>query len=356
MYSSATNEDGTQTENILGNSLIYTYNSEYNQVTGKTVSTKAFSHSSVVTEDEIEYSISSDVDISVTTDWFGRTESKEISVDSVKTNTSTEETSELNVTGEYNYIYADTENTASTKVTAHSSTFTSDSNTYSQTDYYEYDASGNITGIYRYIDDVKTYYYTYVYDEAGQLIRENILEDNKSIIYYYDMGGNIFAKIEYEYTLGEITAISNTLSTKKTSLTSDEKIFIATVAGEAIGENEITWKAVANVIKNRVGYKEWRNYSNTTDIIKNTGFDGYQSNQYNLCMNYLNNRTGKDTLYENLINTVLPIINNKETDCTKNSVLFYNPSVCSPNWDFSLLEEVIISGVNRNRFRFFRYI
>ncbi|MBQ8209578.1 MAG: amidase domain-containing protein [Clostridia bacterium] len=109
------------------------------------------------------------------------------------------------VTGEYNYTYADTENTASTKVTAHSSTFTSDSNTYSQTDYYEYDASGNITGIYRYVDDVKTYYYTYVYDEAGQLIRENILEDNKTIIYYYDMGGNIFAKGEFEYTLGEIT-------------------------------------------------------------------------------------------------------------------------------------------------------
>ncbi|MBQ8209577.1 MAG: hypothetical protein IJZ35_03215 [Clostridia bacterium] len=37
VYSSVYNEDGTQTENVLGQVLTYTYNSEYNQVTGKTV-------------------------------------------------------------------------------------------------------------------------------------------------------------------------------------------------------------------------------------------------------------------------------------------------------------------------------
>ena len=138
-------------------------------------------------------------------------------------------------------------------------------------------------------------------------------------------------------------------------LTEDEKIFIATVAGEAIGENEKTWSAVAHVIKNRVGYREWKSYTNTTDVIKNTGFDGYLSSQYNYCMNYLNNRTGNDATYERLIEVVLPIYQNKEPDCTSNSVLFYNPALCSPTWDFSVLQEVIIDGVNRNRFRFYKY-
>lgn len=109
------------------------------------------------------------------------------------------------VEAEYGYTYDDTDTTASTKIIAHSSSFVSDSYTNSRTDYYEYDASGNITGIYRYVDGVKTYYYTYVYDEAGQLVRENILEDDKTIIYVYDVGGNIVSKKQYAYTLGDIT-------------------------------------------------------------------------------------------------------------------------------------------------------
>ena len=115
------------------------------------------------------------------------------------------EVSRSYVEAEYNYTYDDTDTTASTKVTSHSSSFISDSYTHSRTDYYEYDASGNITGIYRYVDGVKTYYYSYEYDEAGQLVRENILEDNKTILYIYDPGGNILAKGEFDYTLGEIT-------------------------------------------------------------------------------------------------------------------------------------------------------
>lgn len=204
LYSVTAYEDGTQTENILGSAITYTYNSEYNNVTGKTVSTKSFEHTIIA--EETSQAIEQNIDMAVTSDWFGRTDSKEITVDSLSTNTETEETSEFHVEAEYNYAYDDTDTTASTKVTSHSSTFISEDYTNSRTDYYEYDASGNITGIYRYVDGVKTYYYTYVYDEAGQLVRENILEDNMTILYVYDVGGNIVSKTEYEYTLNDITA------------------------------------------------------------------------------------------------------------------------------------------------------
>lgn len=206
VYSSVYNEDGTQTENVLGNAITYTYNSEYNQVTGKTVSTKAFDTEYAYTDDDILYAYEQSVDTSVTTDWFGRTESKTIDIDTLKTTVETEETSEYSVIGEYNFTYADTDTTASTKITSHSSSFVSSEFTNNRTDYYEYDAQGNITGIYRYVDDVKTYYYTYEYDNAGQLIRENLLESSKTVLYSYDVGGNITSKTEYPYTLGEITA------------------------------------------------------------------------------------------------------------------------------------------------------
>ena len=204
LYSVTANEDGTETENILGSAITYTYNSEYNNVTGKTVSTKSFEHTIIA--EETSQAIEQNVDMAVTSDWFGRTDSKEITVDSLSTNTETEETSEFHVEAEYNYAYDDTDTTASTKVTSHSSTFISEDYTNSRTDYYEYDATGNITGIYRYVDGVKTYFYNYEYDEAGQLIRENLFEDNKTIVYVYDVGGNIVSKTEYEYTLDEITA------------------------------------------------------------------------------------------------------------------------------------------------------
>ncbi len=204
LYSFTANEDGTETENILGTSITYTYNSEYNNVTGKTVSTKSFEHTIIA--EETSQTLEQNIDMAVTSDWFGRTDSKEITVDSLSTNTETEETSEFHVEAEYNYAYDDTDTTASTKITSHSSAFISEDYTNSRTDYYEYDATGNITGIYRYVDGVKTYYYNYVYDEAGQLVRENLLEDNKTIIYLYDVGGNIVSKTEYAYTMDEITA------------------------------------------------------------------------------------------------------------------------------------------------------
>ncbi len=49
--------------------------------------------------------------------------------------------------------------------------------------------------------------------EAGQLIREDILEDDKTVIYTYDVGGNIVSKNEHAYTLSEIAEENKTVKT-----------------------------------------------------------------------------------------------------------------------------------------------
>ena len=204
IYSSSTNENGTVTENLFGSAITYSFNSEYNQITGKTTSSRSFSkYTSVVNDDYEAVENQIDYGSAVTTDWFGRTTEKEMAVEIINIVDSVQ--SEHYITGQTSYSYSDTATTATTKILSQTSTFSSDLNTVSRTDYYEYDATGNITGIYRYVDGVKTYFYTYVYDEAGQLVRENLLEDNKTIIYVYDIGGNIVSKTVYAYTLGEIT-------------------------------------------------------------------------------------------------------------------------------------------------------
>lgn len=43
---------------------------------------------------------------------------------------------------------------------------------------------------------------TYTYDEIGQLIREDTLWENKTIVYAYDLGGNFTNRKEYAYTTG----------------------------------------------------------------------------------------------------------------------------------------------------------
>jgi len=42
----------------------------------------------------------------------------------------------------------------------------------------------------------------YSYNELNELIREDNLAQNKTIVYTYDVGGNILIKEEYAYTTG----------------------------------------------------------------------------------------------------------------------------------------------------------
>ncbi len=70
---------------------------------------------------------------------------------------------------------------------------------------YDYNSLRNITRVRKVENGVTSTLYSYVYDEAEQIVRENNFELGKTYVYVYDIGGNIVQKIEYavtEETLG----------------------------------------------------------------------------------------------------------------------------------------------------------
>jgi hypothetical protein len=149
------------------------------------------------------------------------------------------------------------------------------------------------------------------------------------------------------------------------NLTESQKVFVATIASEAIGQDATAWVAVGHVIMNRAadGIREWRNLNTVTEVVQQPwAFSGVhqQSGQFLQALEYLNNRTGTDLLYESLIETVLPIYLGIASDTTDGAVLFYSPrsmipADSMPPWDFNQLTEITIAGINPWYFRFFKY-
>lgn len=152
------------------------------------------------------------------------------------------------------------------------------------------------------------------------------------------------------------------------------KILAATVYGEAANSSEVAWQAIAFVIKNRVGKREWTQYKTISDIIKKTGFDAYTQRNvpYISAETYLNENQdvkGNNTKIEKLISVLTPIYLNKGTDITGGAVLYYSPKAQAalhkinpntwkekPNWNFSILTEVKIPGlIASDDFKFYKY-
>ena len=84
---------------------------------------------------------------------------------------------------------------------------------------YNYDANGNITQIWRGSVTFAgaTEKYSYVYDAANQLIRENLYygsgnAENATYTYSYDKWGNILSKSKYAYTTGTLGTIQSVIS------------------------------------------------------------------------------------------------------------------------------------------------
>ena len=69
---------------------------------------------------------------------------------------------------------------------------------------FSYDASGNIVSIV--CNDVV--YYSYEYDDIGQLVREDNRPLGKTFVYEYDNAGNITKKTEYAYTEGSLDGVT----------------------------------------------------------------------------------------------------------------------------------------------------
>ena len=147
-------------------------------------------------------------------------------------------------------------------------------------------------------------------------------------------------------------------------LSNEEKVLVSTIAAESTVTSEgkkvssQARQAMANVALNRVGGCDWEEYDNIIDICAKSGFDGYGDKNYRACMNYLDQRDFKNKTYEAIIWDVMLAYTE---DITNGCQLYYTPSAMTPPgskpfWDFSLLTEVIIDGVDRYyEGRFYKY-
>lgn len=185
-------------------SFTYVYDGEYNNVTGVYTDIVSFEKTGAITSDGVTSNFATDAAISIKTDWFGRVTGKALDIDIVS------DDGNFNLDSTITLTYADTDTTATTKVTSLTSSVTNGTATVSEQEYYEYDSVGNITGIYKIDENQKVYYNRYYYDEANQIIREDNRLGEFTSVYTYDVGGNIVSRIRYPYTEGEITDLTAT--------------------------------------------------------------------------------------------------------------------------------------------------
>ena len=124
---------------------------------------------------------------------------------------------------------------------------------------YTYDELGNITEIYNGNNMVVKY----CYDELSQLIRENNKEQNKTITYEYDGGGNLLNKKEYDYTEQEIT-IQPTKIIEYIYNNANWKDQLTSYDGK-----EISYDAVGNIISYNGNEYTWQNGRELSTLVNN---------------------------------------------------------------------------------------
>lgn len=151
----------------------------------------------------------------------------------------------------------------------------------------------------------------------------------------------------------------------------DFRIFLATIWGEAAGSSTGAQRAIASVIMNRVGVREWAHLHTPRAVIEGSGFDAFrfQNHPYrnaaaafaadagNLPGSLLALEDAVRAIYERLEPTVTP------------AVLYFSPRAQAafhvqdpahyrlvPAWNWSRIEEVQPPGIlPTDDFRFFKY-
>ena len=103
----------------------------------------------------------------------------------------------------------------------------------------------------------------YCYDELSQLIRENNKEQNKTITYEYDGGGNLLNKKEYDYTEQEIT-IQPTKIIEYIYNNANWKDQLTSYDGK-----EISYDAVGNIISYNGNEYTWQNGRELSTLVNN---------------------------------------------------------------------------------------
>ena len=110
------------------------------------------------------------------------------------------------------------------------------------------------------------------------------------------------------------------------SYSEDFKIFVSTIYGEAANCSEKSWKVIAHTIRNRIGFANWKSWSNVLQIVVNTGYDAYthKNAPYKTAKKALDTGNISSRL-KSLIDAVEPIFNGTEPDFTGGVVYYYSP-------------------------------
>ena len=132
---------------------------------------------------------------------------------------------------------------------------------------------------------------------------------------------------EYSEEIGQVAVLVGIIMVKYAHcfcivsgapMTEEQKNFVAVIAGESLGNGEMAHKAVAHTIMNR--YKEpretWSHVKSVSDVLVKKHYNAVGGDQYNLCLEYLNNRDGSNEVYEELIAEVMPIYFGLQKDFT----------------------------------------
>lgn len=154
-------------------------------------------------------------------------------------------------------------------------------------------------------------------------------------------------------------------------MTEELRVFLSCIYGEAAGCSPAAWKAIASVILNRVGVREWRKFKSPLRVIAGTGFDAFthRNAPYEFAFNYFREdyRGFPCKGLDDLRKAVEPIYL-KQALRTTDAELYYSPNAqaslhakrpevwpAAPRWNFTLLEEIAVPGTEGDDFKWFRY-
>jgi hypothetical protein len=158
------------------------------------------------------------------------------------------------------------------------------------------------------------------------------------------------------------------------------RAYLSTIWGEAAGCAPATHRAIASVILNRVGQREWKSLKTPLRVIAVSGFDAFtrQNDPYREAWSYFGGGRGGMRLdLEEMEDEVRPLLEsfliNPQAPRPTDAQLYYSPKAqaalreaaikqgqphlypARPRWAFDLLEEVRVLGTERDDFRFYRY-
>lgn len=137
------------------------------------------------------------------------------------------------------------------------------------------------------------------------------------------------------------------------SYSEDFKIFVATINGEAENCSETSWKVIAHTMRNRMGFANWKSWSNIIQIVTKTGYDAYtqKNSPYKRAKKALDSGDISSKLMS-LIKAVEPIFNGTEPDFTGGVVYYYSPKAqaqlhkSDPSNYPSLVPDFVVSKSN----------